>query len=132
MNRHFQSLLALSLAVFFMSLAGVPPLAGWFAKFAMFQATIGVGDWWGYSIAIIAAVNGVIAFVCYAKVIRATFFDSVPGTVDEALMAEKELPGPIGFAIGLTAFGVIVLGVFPGLAANIADYSREVFVALGL
>ncbi len=124
--------LALALAVFFMSLAGVPPLAGWFAKFAMFQATIGVGDWWGYSIAIVAAVNAVIAFVYYAKVMRATFFDPVPGTVDEASLGDAELPGPIGFAIGLTAFGVIVLGVFPGIAANIGDYSREIFSALGL
>ena len=124
--------LALALAVFFMSLAGVPPLAGWFAKFAMFSATIGVGNWWGYSIAIIAAVNAVIAFVYYARVMKTAFFDPVPASVDGAMLAEKDLPGPIGFAIGLTAFGVIILGIFPGVAANIADYSREVFVALGL
>jgi len=128
----YSTWLALSLAVFFMSLAGVPPLAGWFAKFAMFSATIGVGNWWGYSIAIIAAVNAVIAFVYYAKVMRVAFFDPVPATVDETLLADKDLPGPIGFAIGLTAFGVLVLGVFPGLAANIADYSREIFALLGL
>ena len=52
-----------------MSLAGVPPLAGWFAKFAMFQATIGVGSGWGYSIAIIAAINAVIAFLIVAWIL---------------------------------------------------------------
>ncbi|MFO7699089.1 MAG: NADH-quinone oxidoreductase subunit N [Acidimicrobiia bacterium] len=124
--------LALALAVFFMSLAGVPPLAGWFAKFAMFQATIGVGNWWGYSIAIIAAVNAVIAFVYYAKVIKTAFFDPVPDGVDAEALGAIETPGPIGFAVGLTAFGVIILGVFPGLAANVGDFSREVFAALGL
>ena len=62
--------LAIMLAIFFMSLAGIPPLAGWFAKFAMFTATIGVGNWWGYSIAIVAAINAVIAFVYYSKVIK--------------------------------------------------------------
>jgi NADH-quinone oxidoreductase subunit N len=124
--------LALALAVFFMSLAGVPPLAGWFAKFAMFQATIGVGNWWGYSIAIIAAINAVIAFVYYAKVMKTAFFDPVPDGVDVEALGAIETPGPIGFAVGLTAFAVIILGVFPGLAANVGDFSREVFAALGL
>jgi NADH-quinone oxidoreductase subunit N len=128
----YASGLALALAVFFMSLAGVPPLAGWFAKFAMFQATIGVGNWWGYSIAIIAAINAVIAFVYYAKVMKTAFFDPVPDGVDVEALGAIETPGPIGFAVGLTAFGVIILGVFPGLAANVGDFSREVFAALGL
>ncbi|GMQ94007.1 MAG: NADH-quinone oxidoreductase subunit N [Acidimicrobiia bacterium] len=123
--------LALALAVFFMSLAGVPPLAGWFAKFAMFQATIGVGNWWGYSIAIAAAVNAVIAFVYYSKVIKVAFMDPVPEGIDiEALEAEA-VPSPIGFALGLTAFGVILLGVFPGIAANLGEYSAQVVAALG-
>lgn len=128
----YASGVTLALAMFFMSLAGVPPLAGWFAKFAMFQATIGVGDWWGYSIAIIAAVNAVIAFVYYAKVVKTTFFDPVPSDVDLATMESYEVPGPIGFAVGLTAVGVVLLGVLPGLAANIGDFSAEIFATLGL
>jgi NADH-quinone oxidoreductase subunit N len=124
--------LALLLAVFFMSLAGVPPLGGWFAKFAMFQATIGVGDWWGYSIAIIAALNAVIAFVYYGKVMRVIFFDPVPEGVEVAELERKEVPGPIGFAMGLTAVAVIVIGILPGIAANIGDFSRQVFATLGL
>ncbi len=124
--------LAILLAMFFMSLAGIPPLAGWFAKFAMFSATIGVGNWWGYSIAIAAALNAVIAFVYYAKVIKAAFMDPMPeGTSIEELEG-AEIPGPIGFALGLTAFGVLLLGVFPGLAANLGQYGAEVVAALGL
>ena len=124
--------LALGLAVFFMSLAGVPPLAGWFAKFAMFQASIGVGDWWGYSIAIVAAVNAVIAFVYYAKVMRVAFFDSVPDGVDIGTLEGGDTPAPIGFAIGLSTVGVLALGIFPGLVANIGDFSRQIFAAFGL
>ncbi len=124
--------LALGLAVFFMSLAGVPPLAGWFAKFAMFQATIGVGNWWGYSIAIAAAINAVIALVYYSKVLKTAFMDPVPDGVNIEALEEEKIPGPIGFALGLTAFGVILLGVFPGLAANLGEYSAQVVAALGL
>jgi len=124
--------LAGALALFFMSLAGIPPLAGWFAKFAMFSATIGVGDWWGYSIAIIAAVNAVIAFVYYSKVVKVTWFDPVPASIDLEGQEGFEVPAPIGFALGLTAVGVIVIGFFPGLAANIGEYSSEIFAYLGL
>jgi NADH-quinone oxidoreductase subunit N len=123
--------LAIALAIFFMSLAGIPPLAGWFAKFAMFQATIGVGNWWGYSIAIAAAINAVIAFVYYAKVVKVTFMDPVPEGVDIEALERTEVPGPIGFAVGLTAFGVILLGVFPGLAANLGEYSAQIVAAIG-
>lgn len=123
--------LALTLAVFFMSLAGLPPLAGWFAKFAMFQATIGVGNWWGYSIAIIAAVNAVIAFVYYSNVVKTAFFDSVPDGVDIEALENERITAPIGFALGLTVFGVLILGVFPGLAASLGEFGAEVVALIG-
>ncbi len=123
---------ALTLAVFFMSLAGIPPLAGWYAKFAMFTATIGVGSWWGYSIAIIAAINAVIAFVYYAKVIKFTFFDPVPDGADLKELESAKIPGPTGLALGLTMVGVIVLGIFPGLVADLGNFSAEFLAALGL
>ena len=122
---------ALTLGIFFMSLAGIPPLAGWFAKFAMFAATIGVGNWWGYSIAIIAALNAVIAFVYYAKVIRSTMFDPVPEGVDVSELEGRAMPGAAGLAIGITAVGVVVLGVFPGIAASLGEFSVSMFAALG-
>jgi NADH-quinone oxidoreductase subunit N len=130
LNRHAPGI-ALTLAIMFMSLAGIPPLAGWYAKFAMFKATIGVGSWWGYGIAIVAAINAVIAFVYYSKVIKAAFFDPVADGVDIEALEGQATPGPIGFALGLTAAGVIVLGVLPGVAANLGDFSAELLAALG-
>lgn len=123
--------IALTLAVFFMSLAGIPPLGGWFAKFAVFTATIGVGSWWGYSIAIVASINAVIAFVYYAKVIVAAFFAPVPAELDVKSL-DRSVPGPIGFAMGVTAAAVLILGVFPGLAANLGRFSSDFFAAIGL
>ncbi len=129
---HHAPAVALTLAIMFMSLAGIPPLAGWYAKFAMFNATIGVGSWWGYSIAIIAALNAVIAFVYYAKVVVAAFFSPVPDNIDAAALEGAKTPGPIGFALGVLTAGVIVLGAFPGLAANLGNFSSEVLAAIGL
>ena len=131
MNRYAPGV-ALTLAMMFMSLAGIPPLAGWYAKFAMFTATIGVGSWWGYSIAIIAAINAVIAFVYYSKIIKSAFFDAAPAELDVKALEGEMVPGPMGFALGLSTVGVLVLGVFPGLAANLGEFSSEILAAVGL
>ena len=124
--------MALALAAFFMSLAGIPPLAGWFAKFAMFSATIGVGSWWGYSIAIVAALNAVIALVYYLSVLKSAFFDTVPSDLDVKTLEEGHIPGPTSFAIGVAAAAIIVLGVLPGLAANLGNFSSDFLAAIGL
>ncbi len=118
--------LAVLVAAFFMSLAGIPPLAGWFAKVAMFSATLAVNDNWGYSIAVIAAINTVVAFVYYAKVVKSALFDPVPATIDADAIAPITNPAPLRLALGLTAVLVLVLGVFPGVIAFLADYTAEV------
>ena len=124
--------LAILLGAFFLSLAGIPPLAGWFAKVAMFTATIGVDDAWGYSIAIIAAINTVVAFVYYAKVVKAAFFDTLPDTIDVAALEPMPVGAPMRLALGITAVLVLVLGVFPGLVTALAEYSSQVLAATGL
>ncbi len=114
--------LAALLALFFASLAGIPPIAGWFAKFAMFSSVLGVDDPWARALAIIAAVNSVVAFYYYAKVIKSAWFDSVPTTAAGELAAPETAVAPsIRFALALTAFGVLVLGFFPGLVANVSN-----------
>lgn len=124
--------LAILLGAFFLSLAGIPPLAGWFAKLAMFSATIAVGDAWGYSIAIIAAINSVVAFFYYAKVVKTAFFDTLPDTVDVDTLAPIPVAPPMRLALGITAVLVLVLGVFPGLVSALTQYSSEVLAATGL
>jgi NADH-quinone oxidoreductase subunit N len=124
--------LAILLGAFFLSLAGIPPLAGWFAKLAMFSATIAVGDIWGYSIAIIAALNSVVAFFYYAKVVKTAFFDTLPDTVDVDALAPIPVAPPLQLALGITTVLVLVLGVFPGLVSALAEYSSEVLAATGL
>jgi NADH-quinone oxidoreductase subunit N len=113
--------LATLLGIFFFSLAGVPPLAGWFAKFVMFRSTLSVGGGAAVALAIIAVVNAVIAFAYYAKVVKSTWFDDAPDSLDtESLGAQRVVPS-LQLALGLTVVGVLVLGIFPDLIADLGD-----------
>ena len=50
------------MTIFLVSLAGVPPLGGWIAKFGVFTAVLVAGhDGWAVVLAVIGAVNSVIA-----------------------------------------------------------------------
>ncbi len=100
-------------AVFFFSLAGIPPLAGWYAKFVMFSAAIGAGDTWAIVLAAIAAVNAVIAFYYYAKVVKTMWFDAAPETPDKDV---SMVPGSLQLSLALATVLVFAFGILPSLA----------------
>jgi NADH-quinone oxidoreductase subunit N len=130
MNRYAPGLAGLT-AVFFFSLAGIPPLAGWFAKLVMFQAAINVGTGWGSSLAVIAAVNSVIALVYYAKVVRTAYFDQVPAAVDIADTRRVVTSPALVLALIVTAVAVLAAGAFPDLVGRLGTFSVEL-LATGL
>jgi proton-translocating NADH-quinone oxidoreductase chain N len=63
--------LALSLTVFFLSLAGVPPTGGFVGKLYLFAAAIGSGLWW---LALVGVLNSVVSLYYYFNVVRNMFF----------------------------------------------------------
>ena len=97
-------LTALALAVCLLSLAGVPPLLGFFGKFLLFGAALQAGQ---APLAVIAAVNSAIALYYYVNLIRLMYFlppeEPAPLRLDPALRA----------AAGVCAVVTLVLGVFP-------------------
>lgn len=114
--------------IFFFSLAGIPPLAGWFAKFAMFRSLIAVGGGWTIALAVIAAVNSVIAFVYYARVVKSAWFDPVPEDVLSGEAKSATVSPSLALALGITAAGVLVIGIFPGIVSELSEMTK-VFVA---
>jgi len=106
--------------VFLASLAGIPPFGGWIAKFAAFQALLEAGTGWGYALALVGAVNSVIAFGYYGVVLREIWMKPVP----EDVPARADTPGSLSLALAITGAATVVLGVLPSIGLNLADVAR--------
>jgi NADH-quinone oxidoreductase subunit N len=108
--------LAVTMTIFMFSLAGIPPFAGWFAKFVMFRSVLDAHTAPAVVLGVIAAVASVIAFFYYARVVRKMWFDQpAEGAV------KVQVPAALGVAIGLTAAIVVVIGVYPQFFAHIGE-----------
>ena len=70
--------LAVAMSVFVFALAGIPPLGGWFAKFQVFRAILSEGGASATALAVVVAVNSVIALYYYAGVARVMLFEPPP------------------------------------------------------
>ena len=70
--------LTVLMSVFLFALAGIPPLAGWFAKFVIFRALVTPGTAAGYTLAVVVAVNSVIALFYYARIAQPMWMQPVP------------------------------------------------------
>lgn len=106
--------------IFLASLAGIPPLGGWIAKFAAFQSLLSSGTNWGYGLALIGAVNSVIAFGYYGNILREIWMSPVP----HGDTTRIRIPGSVAIALGLTSVATLVFGVIPGVALHFGDLAR--------
>jgi NADH-quinone oxidoreductase subunit N len=120
--------LGVLLAIFVFSLAGIPPFAGWYAKFAMFSSAITSGGTAAVVLAVIAAVNAVIAFYYYARIIKAVWFDMPPA---DAEPFTDRPAGSLSLAMGIAAALTIVIGFFPTIATFLGDATDVLITASG-
>jgi NADH-quinone oxidoreductase subunit N len=109
---------AMLMSVFMLSLAGLPPLAGWFAKFVMFRSVFDAGTPGATVLGVIAAVMSVVAFFYYMRVVREMWFHPVPDTVDAT---QLQTPFALNAAISICAVIVLIVGVYPQVFARIGE-----------
>jgi NADH-quinone oxidoreductase subunit N len=103
-----QPLVAATLVVFLLSLAGIPLTAGFLSKFYMLKATIDGGSLW---LAIFAVLMAAISVYYYFRLIQSMYFkEGEPKTVELSP----------GFKVTLVALAAvtILLGIFPSLLTN--------------
>ena len=111
--------LAVLMTVFMFALAGIPPLAGWLAKFVAFRAVIDADTPWAYALAVIMAVNTVISLAYYANVAREMWMNPAPDGDETPVRVPVSLRGALVITGVLTvAFGVTQWATELGDMAN--------------
>lgn len=109
--------LAFLLSMLLLSLAGIPPLAGFFAKFFVFAAAVKVGL---YPLAIIGVLASVVAAYYYLRIIIIMF-------VQEPAEPFEPLPGAVKFVAGLAGLLVVCYGLFPGPLRMVVETAAKQF-----
>ncbi len=110
--------MAVMMSMFLFSLAGVPPFAGWFAKFTMFRATLDANTPAAIVLGALAAVSSVVAFFYYARVAREMWFHQPPEGAD---VTPIRTPVALNAAVVICAGIVVAVGVYPQLFARLGD-----------
>ena len=112
--------LGVLLTIFLASLAGIPPLGGWIGKFAAFQALLTDASPWAYALAIIGAVNSVIAFGYYGNIMREVWMRPVPDGDTTRIVT----PSSLQIALGITAIATLVFGILPGIVLRFGEMAE--------
>jgi NADH-quinone oxidoreductase subunit N len=113
--------LTVLMSAFLFSLAGIPPLGGWLAKFVVFRALlqphVTAG---GVALAVVVGVNSVIALYYYANVARSMWMRSAPDGDRSPVKVPVSLAAALALSVVVTlAFGVSNLATKLGDEANI-------------
>ncbi|MCA1843461.1 MAG: NADH-quinone oxidoreductase subunit N, partial [Actinobacteria bacterium] len=112
--------LAVTMSLFLFSLAGIPPLGGWYAKLVVFKAVIDAGTPQAVILGIVAAVNSVIALFYYARVAGTMWFRPSPEEV-----GTTRIPVALGAAIALPTAMILAIGVYPNLFARLGELATK-------
>src|SRR5712692_1795616 len=108
--------MAFFLAMLLFSLAGIPPLAGFFAKFYVFLAAIKAGL---FTLAVIGVVTSVVGAYYYLAIVKIMYFD-------DPAKAFEPMPRELGAVLAVTGLFNLLFFVYPGPlieAANAAARS---------
>ncbi|MFH1052111.1 MAG: NADH-quinone oxidoreductase subunit N [bacterium] len=112
-------MLAAMMAMFMLSLAGIPPMAGFFGKYYLFRAAIDSGFTW---LTIVAVVATIISMYFYISLIIQMYFKD---------RTEKDLEFKTGLSLVsllICTVGILLFGFFPSL---LLDLTKQCFQLLG-
>jgi NADH-quinone oxidoreductase subunit N len=113
-------LLAIGMTTFMISLAGVPPTGGFWAKILIFRVAIDRGGSLGISLAVIMLINSVVSIYYYFAVPRQMIFEPAE---DESRLRS---PALVTAVVALAMVVVVALFVFPTPFADAAGISTLV------
>ena len=109
--------LSFSMAIFLLSLAGIPPLAGFSSKFVLFSSAVyasGSGPTWLVWLAIAGVLNSALSLYYYARVIKYMYMD--PGPPDRL-----RVPPMLALSILGAMVMVIAIGLYPQAVIDLCE-----------
>jgi NADH-quinone oxidoreductase subunit N len=111
-------LLALGLSLCLISLIGMPPAAGFMAKFYIFSGAVQHGLLW---LVVIAVLNSVVSAYYYLRVVKIMWLGQP--------VVEEKVPssGALRVALALSCLGVLLLGIIPGFVMKLAEIAAKIF-----
>ena len=112
-----QPLVAFCLAAIMFSLAGIPPLAGFFAKYYVFLAAIEKGL---YVLAVIGVIASVVGAFYYLRIVKIMYFDEPDGEFDPMPMELRAVLAVSGiFVIGFLVFAAPIIAAAGAAAGSL-------------
>jgi NADH-quinone oxidoreductase subunit N len=105
---HRSPLYAGVMATCMFSLAGIPPLVGFYAKLSVLQALIASGQAYAISLAVFAVIMSLIGAFYYLRVVKVMYFDEPVTATTVAAAADVRV------VLSLNGLLVLVLGIVPG------------------
>jgi len=105
---------AVLMMIFLLSLAGIPPLAGFYGKYFIFLSLIETGH---YALASLAVLYVAVALYYYIKVVNAMFMRPAVDTVPVSLSFGMNT------ALGVTALATVGIGLYPDPFIRAATWS---------
>jgi len=119
--------LAFSMTLFLLSLAGIPPLAGFASKFVLFSSAVysslEPGQSWLIWLAIAGVLNSALSLYYYARVIKNMYMEKGP---EEKVRVPPMMCAGIAFAVVM----VVLIGVFPDPFVSVCKDAASAFTGL--
>ena len=108
--------MALALAVFMFSMAGIPPLAGFWGKYFIFAAAVNSGLW---VLAVIGVLTSVVGAFYYIRIVKVMYFDAAGEAFDPR-------PGSLSFVAAASALFTTFFFVIPAPFVAAAEAAAKV------
>jgi NADH-quinone oxidoreductase subunit N len=108
-------LMAFMLAMLLFSLAGIPPLAGFFAKFYVFLAAIHAGL---YGLAVAGVLLSVVGAYYYLRIVKLIYFDAPTARFEP-------MPGALAAVLGVSGLFTLLFFVYPAPLVSVAGAAAK-------
>ena len=103
---------AFMMLILMLSMAGVPPFVGFWAKWSVLREVIAADATW---LAVVAVLFSVVGLFYYLRVVRLMYFDSPRDPAPVTAMTDMKI------VVSANALAILALGVFPGALLNLCE-----------